>query len=244
MNEQYNEAEVAAALGGMSVQATTPTPETFPQFGTRQGRLSQLTLGTFRLIWHLDGPIETAVYVIEDLADPLSPRHPYSISTPDGMVYHPIGETPLIEPRVSSITVKMTFLDEWEERWLLYHDHAEPGDGESVFGYDIGYGPELLVCCGERRPRFVPLEVTAMKKPYVTIHDYVMMMHPWLMSLLDGILWMETVWEGMKAPQGERRMLLLRDPADAKVVYEFDWQEENSRMFLPLRARSERDTLL
>lgn len=42
---------------------------------------------------------------------------------------------------------------------------------------------ELLCCCGSDRPkRALPLVIEASNKEYITIHDYVLTLRPWLMG--------------------------------------------------------------
>lgn len=107
-------------------------------------------------------------------------------------------------------------LNDWEENWLEVHDgHAVPGGeedgGETRFGPLPDVDPEdkndgwpevngegsghLLVCCGSERPRktetkFQLLVTTKGKGPdrFLTVHDYLEQVHPWLMGLKGEIL--------------------------------------------------------
>lgn len=128
----------------------------------------------------------------------------------------PVSKMPLSEPKVSSITVSVWDLDLWENDWLDEHDqHSSPsgGEGEPNARYgrlpDLGleggereeeeeededYDPNirLLICCGEIRPH--GKDVKLVVKPatggegFVTVHDYVSALHPWLMNMKEDIV--------------------------------------------------------
>ena len=154
-----------------------------------------------RLRWTLDCPLEAAISVAGGtLIDPTIPDEPYHRA---GAVdqWHPISGDSFTEPKVSSATIRVEPLNDWEENWLEVHDsNALPGGeddgGETRFGPlpdvdpknedDDGW-PEvdeegnghLLVCCGSEKPRKTEtkfqLLVTAKgagPDGFLTVHDY------------------------------------------------------------------------
>lgn len=61
-------------------------------------------------------------------------------------------------------------------------------------------GEHLLMCCGEKRPRGKAVSVAvkpAASHGFVTIHDYLSAVHPWLMSLREDILGAIGMYEGV-----------------------------------------------
>lgn len=115
------------------------------------------------------------------------------------------------------MTIGAQPLNDWEENWLGVHDgHALPGGeeegGNTRFGPLPDVDPEnedddawpevdgegsghLLVCCGSERPRktetkfqFVVTAKGAGPDGFLTVHDYLEQVHPWLMGLKGEIL--------------------------------------------------------
>lgn len=158
--------------------------------------------GTNALFWTLKGPLADSIWVMEKVDDLNSPLEPYS----QGQSWHPISQSPLTEPKVSSIKVVVTNLDEWEDTWYEMHIRdSEPGeirgDGSELLWGELSDfdpnsdeegPPHLLVCCGIKRPRKKKRISSIMVKPatlpYITVHDYVSTVHPWLISLRDDLL--------------------------------------------------------
>jgi hypothetical protein len=93
---------------------------------------------------------------------------------------------------VSSITVTVLQLDNWAESWEDVHIHCAERDREVTTLPDGT--KQLERCCGTDRPGPGPsLTVTAGSSSssggggdsspgFVTIHDYVMAVHPWLLA--------------------------------------------------------------
>jgi hypothetical protein len=88
---------------------------------------------------------------------------------------------------VSSITVTVYLLDNWAEDWEDVHRHCAERDRERVISLPDGT-KQLDRCCGTDRPGAGPsLTVTAgaggdSSPGFVTIHDYVTAVHPWLLA--------------------------------------------------------------
>jgi hypothetical protein len=130
-------------------------------------RLIPFSLDAQRIFWSLNGPLATSIEIMEGRAsDPDSPREAYFRQTTGGVTsWHPASQSPLTEPKVSSITVRVRGLELWEDDWLDKHrDHADPDDEENRDNDDVQFGvlhdydpdsdeegpDHLLVCCGMR----------------------------------------------------------------------------------------------
>ena len=98
------------------------------------------------LFWPLDGPtLETSGLAV--MAGPTNPdvRAPYYNAATG--VWHPVSQLPISKPRVSSITVRVTELEDWEGNWEGTHcDHVAGEEGD-----DSG-GVGSIECCGMERP--------------------------------------------------------------------------------------------
>lgn len=121
-------------------------------------------------------------------------------------------------------------LQEWEDAWCEAHwDHSEPdggeGNGEGVkwgtlehndeddgteVDEDVEDKVQLLRCCGMARPRGKNLSVVVKpavdrEKGFVTVHDYLTVVHPWLMGLREEILAAMGTLNMEDEPLGRRR---------------------------------------
>ncbi len=146
------------------------------------------------LFWPLDGlTLETSGLAV--MVGPTNPdmRTPYR--NPTTGVLHPISQLSICEPKVSSITVYVSELQDWESNWEDMHcEHiaGEEGDDDGDAGSDM--------CCGMARPagkKDISVIVTGTggitegsysSGGFVTVHDYVTVVHPWLMGLRNDIL--------------------------------------------------------
>lgn len=163
-----------------------------------------------RIRWKPFGPLADSIYVAENSSEPSSPQQPYQTGPTS---FHPISASPLSEPPISSITVTQSDLEYWEEDWVEEHvPHADddqavwidlpPGTvrEEEVDG-DDGEGRKLMRCCGTSRPVVPPaLTVRSTSQQFVTIHDYITAVHPWLQTIKGSILEAKGVHEGQPLP--------------------------------------------
>lgn len=146
-----------------------------------------------------------------------SPRESYFQQTLGGVSWHAIAPEALTEPRVSSITVRVDVLYIWVDQWEESHRHAEPGGEGCVFGRDPGEQEAegerdndadatddedelvLLRCCGTNRPKIhtslVVKPPSASGRHYITVHDYLSAVHPWLVAQWNDILEARDLWE-------------------------------------------------
>jgi hypothetical protein len=172
---------------------------------------------THRIRGTLNGPLETAITVSRDAYfDPDEVAEPYYLG-PSGNgnddddygSWHPFSRLPLTEPKVSSLRLWVDPLDDWDYHWMEKHGRHMDLDekrGSNIPDDQVLYGPlppgadrdkkldgdeQLLVCCGQKRP--LGKKVTVVVKPtrgggFVTIHDFVSTVHPYLMARRDEVL--------------------------------------------------------
>ncbi|KFY31394.1 hypothetical protein V493_01145 [Pseudogymnoascus sp. VKM F-4281 (FW-2241)] len=170
---------------------------------------------TQRLFWPFDGVFPTCISIMKTpySLDSLEPYFQPDTSGSSTSTWHEISQLPLTEPKISSIKVSVDDLDLWEEMWLEQHrGHTGPSaeyvtygdlsDDERPYptemkedgGWESDSDTEYLVrCCGEDRPLNSENAATLVVEPsadngFVTVHDYVSAVHPWLMSLREDIL--------------------------------------------------------
>ncbi|KAH9230475.1 hypothetical protein K456DRAFT_55552 [Colletotrichum gloeosporioides 23] len=188
-----------------------------------------------RILRRLQGPLSDSVFVLRD-----QEREPYVIASgPAGNSGpQPIAQSSLTEPKIGSITVRVDVLRRWQEEWLERHErHAHADDKDCVFGklhdkelYKLSGSEssgddedgemELLLRCDTDRPKKAqPLVINA-SDTYVTVHDYLSALHPWLMGLREDIVRADNVWED-KTPVDYRKLVVdFILPNSLKIVDE------------------------
>jgi len=124
-----------------------------------------------RLLWRLKQPLQSAITVLAPDRNPDGPQEAYI--GPSGE-RHPIGDEPVTEQPVASLTVTEEFLSDWQDEW-----HTINMEG---FDDDVQPDPEDVP------PTFEPLVVTASNGRFVSINDYLEAVHPWLLERRDQIL--------------------------------------------------------
>ncbi|KFY78106.1 hypothetical protein V499_02647 [Pseudogymnoascus sp. VKM F-103] len=97
-----------------------------------------------RIFCTLNGPLSTSIWVLDKRDNPTS-IEPYLQLTAEGTsTWHPISQTPMTKPPVSSILVRVFALEYWEDEWLLSHrGHSEPNwqlTADPQYGMLPGYG--------------------------------------------------------------------------------------------------------
>ncbi|SPO07080.1 uncharacterized protein DNG_09774 [Cephalotrichum gorgonifer] len=177
-----------------------PNPST-PSFeaSIEAGNIPRPTFEFQHLRWRIGGPISTAVRVLNDPTDPNSPQEAYQTST---SAYHTISTSPITKPPISSISVSVDELDRWEEDWGEAHEPHAPDEADWDSETEKGDSePKLRTCCGEHRPKGPPpLLVSASTRPYVTVHDFVTAVHPWISQFEDDIRRLLGIIEGERLP--------------------------------------------
>jgi len=163
-----------------------------------------------RLTWALDGPLHTAIEVMHGMNyDPNISTEPYGELTASMTIWHSISQSPLTDPKFSSVIVHTELIEDWEYQWLEFHrlrsvdSHHPDENGEDpdefLFGELPDYDPDsdeedeeeeghLLRCCRGDRPR--KKDETLFVKTtggFLTIHEYLSAVHPWLQPRREDI---------------------------------------------------------
>jgi hypothetical protein len=202
------------------------------------------TLATVRLVWSFSGSLETSISVMASAynVDVLEPY--FQPAAGGGSPWHVISKSSLTHPPVSAIVATVDDLEIWESDWKDFHrNHSEPDSyNESE---DLQYGdlpdydpekdedpPHLLVCCGTDRPRNKSggVLVTASQSGpgFVTVHDYITTVHPWLMRNRDDILDAMDRWEDLPDPADMDLVVDAVFPTWLRIREKSEWVNELS----------------
>jgi hypothetical protein len=208
----------------MDVETPRIPVQQTPSYEARKdsGEVVQLGTDVRRLRWSLNGPLATSVQVMKDYwfdPDPdAAPPEPYcqqAAAADDGIItsWHVVAQSPFTEPKVSSVTIKVDPLELWEWQWLEYNE-PYPND------------PDGSCAVGERpRDKDAWLEVKA-AGGFLTIHDYVSAVHPWLTGLrgdLLAALALMAAGQDDPLPPETKLMAAWGFPNEIVVVREQDW---------------------
>ncbi|KAK4033537.1 hypothetical protein C8A01DRAFT_49915 [Parachaetomium inaequale] len=182
-----------------------------------------------RLFWRLNGALEGAIQVApSEYYEPGAVMEPYF--GPDGSP-HPVSQASLLEPP-SPVTVRIQCIDAWEQDWAdqhwrchdatpsdLYPRRLGPCPGDETFDLNI----YLLECCGQKRPWAydTQLQVTAQGE-FLTVHEYVSAVHPWLMAMRDTLLDVLDKMDGIPPPETKLAVLYL-GPGPLRIGHEDKW---------------------
>ncbi|KAH6696900.1 hypothetical protein F5X68DRAFT_196279 [Plectosphaerella plurivora] len=180
-------------------------PTTYPSYEDlpKVPRLGPDPCPFTRLVIGLEGSLCTAVSVMNEERDPDAPWEPYCEESEHGLVFHPISQDLLCDDQpISSIQTKVGHLSRWEQAWLMVFDDCNPrppGDGvhtiwapprEGEEPDDDKTGLSLMYAAGEHRPPNYdkPLVVKAQDKAYLTVHEYLTVIRPYLITRRQDIL--------------------------------------------------------
>jgi len=180
-----------------SSQADGPPYPSFRELRS-DGLPVRLSPDAQRLFWLLDGVFPTSISVMKTPRswDSLEPYFQPDTEGSGSSTWHEISQSPLTEPKVSSVEASVYDLDQWESVWLETHREHTAGDAQYITYGDLSdderpYALEmkedgsweedsdtefLVGCCGEDRPRKKAAKLVV--KPsagnhFVTVHDYV-----------------------------------------------------------------------
>ncbi|KAL2123414.1 hypothetical protein VTJ04DRAFT_3869 [Mycothermus thermophilus] len=208
----------------------------------------RLTTDAKRLFWTVNGPLSDSIWVMPGpYYDPGASLEPYFRQGEAGEELHPVSQSPLTEDKIKAATVSVHALDDWENVWCDYHclecwgwegPGVAPDDDENwvLFGTIPGREPEhpdfpgkehLLRCCGVDRPlNKDPKLVVEATGEFLTIHDFVSAVHPWLMGLRDDILKASSLHpQGTESwPPETKLMVGSPRPGSLSVMTEEDWR--------------------
>ncbi|KAK1979525.1 hypothetical protein LZ30DRAFT_596687 [Colletotrichum cereale] len=145
-------------------------------FGTPNETIPRESAASGRLFWTLNGPLESAIQVIPNqYYEPGDAMEPYfrPAAADAGLApsWHPVSHESLMEPQVTAITIRIECVDSWEQLWVELNRHCT----------DTKNDPQ------RPRAKDVQLEVTA-SGAFLTIHEYVSAVHPWLMGMRERLL--------------------------------------------------------
>jgi hypothetical protein len=194
-----------------------------------------------RLCWVLDGPLTTAITVLKQpYHDPDTTPEPYFTSEGNEPTWHAVSQAPYTDPKISSVTVSVIEIDEWEEHWRdIHRGHTTPpddGDGEDDDDWDFP-----SECCGEQRPSPQAMKlVVKASEQFVTVHDYVSAVHPWLIRKYDDLLRALAVIgdEPLSLRAGEHLMVSLGGPESLSIGVKEDWlRNKDKKVYLQSRQR-------
>ncbi|KAJ6787262.1 hypothetical protein PWT90_09463 [Aphanocladium album] len=123
-----------------------------------------------RITWLFRHPLETAITVLDDAAYPLGPSRPYHQPSPQREGHydlHEISQQPITTPPVSSIKVECEEWDAWHCMMVLDYDSED----KEKLEYDDDVCPP---------PSPVLVVTASSEQGYVTVHDYITQLWPWL----------------------------------------------------------------
>ncbi|KAL0939602.1 uncharacterized protein CTRU02_206212 [Colletotrichum truncatum] len=186
------------------------------------------------LLWRLQGPLEESIFVVQNWDTRNPPREPYATRDSAGnLTWHAISQASLAEPKIKSISIHVDVLERWQREWIEWHErHASPEDDHCIFGElpddelyksegddeededdDDDSEGELLRCCDTERPkRALPLGIKASNMRYITIHDYISTLHPWLMGLREDIAKADNLLGDRKPEEYENLVVDISNP--------------------------------
>lgn len=185
-----------------------------------------------RLFWRLNGALEGAIQVApSEYYEPGAVMEPYFGQ--DGSP-HPVSQASLLEPPVSSVTVRIRCIDAWEQDWADQHWRCRDANPSDLYLRRLGPRPGdetldppiyLLECCGQKRPwaRDTQLHVAA-RGEFLTVHEYVSAVHPWLMAMRDTLLDVLGKMDGTaKWPPETKLAVLYLGPGPLRIGHEDKW---------------------
>jgi hypothetical protein len=197
----------------------------------------QISTAGKRLFWRLNGPLETAIHVApSEYSEPSDVMEPYF--GPDGSP-HPVSQASLLEPPASSVTVRIQCIDNLERDWASEHWLCGEGPVNDEYPRRLGPRPDdkrpnprmyVVECCGEKRPWFYDtcLQVAAQGE-FLTVHEYISAVHPWLMGMRDTILDALEKAPGMKEgrpnrPPEDKLAVVYLGPGPLRIDHEDEWE--------------------
>ncbi|KAL0933861.1 uncharacterized protein CTRU02_210660 [Colletotrichum truncatum] len=180
-----------------------------------------------RLFWTLQGPLDSSVFVMPESLDPDAPREAYFQQTDTGTSCHPVSKEALTDSKPASITVQSSELGDWASSWWeLHYEHDDQADDDDDDDQSAS-GPQRCSGCGEIGPRdYEPLVVRASEKSYVTVHDFVKAVHPWLMAQRDEILQARSVGKETTPATDTKLVVMATQPEYVSTMEEESWHSD------------------
>jgi hypothetical protein len=140
--------------------------------------------------------------------------------------------------------VKVLLLEGWEDQWVNWHQghvelNAEYEDESNVrIGALPDFDPEkdeegpqyLLRCCGCDRPRgknaTVEVKAGLCSEEFITVHDYLSTVHPWLLNLKNDILEAMFMFEDDPPLLDTKLMVAFATPDMLLVQQKAEWMQD------------------
>ncbi|KAK3904826.1 hypothetical protein C8A05DRAFT_13332 [Staphylotrichum tortipilum] len=181
-----------------------------------------------RLFWTLQGALDSAISVLGEDCNPDGPREPY-LRAENNNLHHPIGDEPITTRPYVTLTVTEENIDGWRDEW----------DDINYEGFDEDIRPSAA----DLPPTFEPVVVTASNGEFVSVHDYVTVVHPWLMARREQILRARHVADDHYTPGVvEERMLVVVQNAEMIVAEdEQEWLATLRDTFAGTRRQREQE---
>ncbi|WQF87926.1 hypothetical protein CDEST_12940 [Colletotrichum destructivum] len=177
-----------------------------------------------RLFWTLNGPLESAIQVAPsqyyEAGDVLEPY--FRAGDADvAPSWHPVSQESLMVPQVPTVTATIYCLDDWEQLWVELNRYC----------LDTKNDP--------RRPRSkdVKLEVTAGNGTFLTVHEYVSAVHPWLMGMRQRLLYALGKTDGKGVPWPPEAKLAVTHLGDGPLHIQTEDKWAYSRRKPDLKPR-------
>ncbi|KAK4155422.1 hypothetical protein C8A00DRAFT_41972 [Chaetomidium leptoderma] len=167
--------------------------------------LRAVTTAGKRLFWTLNGALEGAIQVApSEYYEPGAFMEPYF--GPDGSPHAGCHDADAAD---------------------LYPGRIGPRPGDETLDPPI----YLLECCGQKRPwaRDTHLQVAAQGE-FLTVHEYVSAVHPWLMAMRDTLLDVLGKMDGTpKWPPETKLAVLYLGPGPLRIGHEDKWATWHKR---------------
>ncbi|KAH8170111.1 hypothetical protein LIA77_10655 [Sarocladium implicatum] len=233
-----------------------PPYQSFAQVRAEKG--AQLSPAARRLYWPLGGKYPSDISVMRTLRydGHLDAFFKHTASDSGGGTWHEIATLPVTEPKVSSIVATLRDLNQWESDWVAWHTgnsgpecnpeyvtYGDLDDEDRPYAkepnedgsWEVDSDTEFLArCCGEDRPlrkMALTIEVTpSADNSFVTVRDYVSVVHPWLVGVREDILRAKKIARpsphGGSVPDNEWMVSCLTGP-DHEIMAKDAWLDRH-----------------
>jgi len=203
--------------------------------GGEEWGFRDISTASKRLLWRLNGALEDAIQVA-----PSGYYEPGVFDSmelyfrPDGSL-HPVSQESFMEHPVSSFTVRIQCIDTWEHDWEQQHRHCLDVPMNRQYPRLLGPRPDdetndpnrfyVLECCGQKRPWAYDTQLqVAAQGDFLTVHEYVSAVHPWLMAMRDTLLDVLGKKDGQpKWPPETKLAVLYLGPGPLRIGHEDRW---------------------
>ncbi|KAH6679968.1 hypothetical protein F5X68DRAFT_263664 [Plectosphaerella plurivora] len=194
-----------------------------------------------RLFWTLNGPLESSIQVSPSpYYEPEAVMEAYCRpATDDGPAsWHPVSEENLFTMAHQTVKVRIENFAGYEQLWsdLNWEDSgakwaALARDDPDFDPYDHDPDLGIPICPINVDDHILTVTTT---EDYLTIHEYVSAVHPWLMSIREIIV--EALWytNGRGTSwTSESKLVVARGAGSIHVGGEKDWRRSHRKPYVP-----------